>query len=180
MARQSNALAEAPILVVMGVSGSGKSTLAQALAQRLNCDFAEGDSFHSPENVAKMAAGTPLTDEDRWGWLQKLSERMAQSHARAQPLVLSCSALRKAYRDVLRSGAPGVLFVHLHGDMAVLEQRLRNRPGHYMPPSLLQSQLQTLEMPQADEHVLSLDMTASVTTMVHQVMAALRPTTTWR
>jgi gluconokinase len=174
MARPSSALAESPILVVMGVSGCGKSTVGQALAQALGCEFAEGDQFHPPENVAKMAAGTPLTDDDRWGWLQTLSGRMAQSRARGDPLVLSCSALRRTYRDILRAGAPDAWFVHLHGAVPLLQQRMSRRPGHYMPASLLQSQLDTLEMPQTDERVVSLDIETPLTEMVSRVMHALR------
>lgn len=173
MATPSSALAELPILVVMGVSGCGKTTVGQALAQQLGCEFAEGDQFHPPENVAKMAAGTPLTDDDRWGWLQTLSARMAQSRARGQSLVVSCSALRRPYRDILRAGAPGAWFVHLHGDTAVLQQRMASRPSHYMPASLLQSQLDTLEMPQPDERVVSLDIETPLTDMVSRVMQAL-------
>lgn len=173
MATPSSALAELPILVVMGVSGCGKTTVGQALAQQLGCAFAEGDRFHPPENVAKMAAGTPLTDDDRWGWLQTLSTRMAQSRANGQSLVVSCSALRRPYRDILRAGVPDAWFVHLHGDRAVLQQRMASRPSHYMPASLLQSQLDTLEMPQPDERVVSLDIETPLTDMVSRVMQTL-------
>jgi len=174
MAKASNALAEPMILVVMGVSGCGKTTVGQALAHHLGCEFAEGDQFHSPQNVAKMAAGTPLTDDDRWGWLQTLSARMAQARAKGQSLVLSCSALRKPYRDILREGAPKAWFVHLHGNIDLLQQRMASRPGHYMPPSLLQSQLDTLEMPEADERVVSLDIATPLSEMVSSVMSAVR------
>ena len=174
MAKASNALAEPVILVVMGVSGCGKTTVGQALAHHLGCEFAEGDQFHPPQNVAKMAAGTPLTDDDRWGWLKTLSARMAQARAKGQSLVLSCSALRKPYRDILREGAPRAWFVHLHGNIGVLHQRMASRPGHYMPPSLLQSQLDTLEMPEADERVVSLDIATPLPEMVSSVMAAIR------
>jgi len=174
MAKASNALAEPMILVGMGVSGCGETTVGQALAHHLGCEFAEGDQFHSPQNVAKMAAGTPLTDDDRWGWLQTLSARMAQARAKGQSLVLSCSALRKPYRDILREGAPKAWFVHLHGNIDLLQQRMASRPGHYMPPSLLQSQLDTLEMPEADERVVSLDIATPLSEMVISVMSAVR------
>ena len=174
MAKASNALAEPMILVVMGVSGCGKTTVGQALAHHLGCEFAEGDQFHPPQNVAKMAAGTPLDDNDRWGWLQTLSARMAQARSAGQSLVLSCSALRKPYRDILRAGAPQAWFVHLHGDTAVLRQRMASRPAHYMPPSLLQSQLDTLEMPEADERVVSLDIATPLPEMVSRVMSSVR------
>jgi carbohydrate kinase (thermoresistant glucokinase family) len=145
-------------VVVMGVSGCGKSTLGQLLAGRLATAFVEGDDLHSAANVAKMAAGQPLTDEDRAGWLQALSLRLQQSVAQNQGLVVACSALKKAYRDVLRQGAPDVLFVHLQGSPEVLTQRLQQRTAHYMPATLLQSQLAILEPPLHSEAALTLDM----------------------
>jgi len=120
--------------------------------------FVEGDDLHSAANVAKMAAGQPLTDEDRAGWLQALSMRLQQSVAQNQGLVVACSALKKAYRDVLRQGAPDVLFVHLQGSPEVLTQRLQQRTAHYMPATLLQSQLAILEPPLLSEVALTLDL----------------------
>ncbi len=146
-----------PLVVVMGVCGCGKSTVAAGLAQALGIDFMEGDTLHPAANVARMAAGQALRDEDRQGWLLAIAQRLAAAHAQACGLVVSCSALKRSYRDVLRSGAPGVRFVHLHGDRAVLEQRLAARSGHYMPATLLQSQLDTLQVPQADEQTIELD-----------------------
>jgi len=142
----------------MGVSGCGKSTLGHLLAGRLAVPFVEGDDLHSAANVAKMAAGQPLTDEDRAGWLQALSLRLQQSVAQNQGLVVACSALKKAYRDVLRQGAPDVLFVHLQGSPEVLTQRLQQRTAHYMPATLLQSQLAILEPPLLSEVALTLDL----------------------
>jgi gluconokinase len=142
-------------IVVMGVSGCGKSTVARALAQRLGLAFIEGDELHPPHNVAMMAAGTPLTDAERAGWLQTIAARLAA--AQGQGAVVACSALKRSYRNLLRASAPGLHFVHLSGAPSVLAQRLAARSGHYMPPSLLQSQLDTLEPPGADEHALVLN-----------------------
>lgn len=141
----------------MGVSGCGKSTLGRALADRLGVNFVEGDALHSERNVAKMAAGTPLTDADRHGWLQAVAEQLNNPTAAAQGVVASCSALKRRYRDLLRAGAPDLRFVFLHGDPALLATRLAARSGHYMPASLLQSQLDTLEPPAADEAAIALD-----------------------
>ncbi len=156
-------------VVVMGVSGCGKTTLGEALAERWGCQFMEGDRYHSPENVARMAAGIPLTDELRRGWLLTLADLLGQAHAEQRALVLSCSALKRSYRDMLRSHTPGLQFVHLHGELASLERRMQQRTGHYMPASLLSSQLQTLEMPSADEVVLSLDIDQPIPVMLDQL-----------
>ena len=139
----------------MGVSGCGKSTLAQSLAQHLRLPFIEGDELHPARNVALMAAGTPLTDEDRRGWLQAIAERLAA--ARTTGVVVSCSALKRSYRDLLRASAPDLRLVHLSGSENVLAQRMHARTGHYMPPSLLRSQLDTLQPPGADEHAVVLN-----------------------
>lgn len=139
----------------MGVSGSGKSTVGALLAEALQATFLEGDSFHPPANVARMAAGIALTDADREGWLQTLAQQLKR-HA-AHGVVLSCSALKRRYRDVLRSAAPDLALVYLAGPADVLARRMAGRSGHYMPPSLLTSQLATLEPPQPDEHALTLD-----------------------
>jgi carbohydrate kinase (thermoresistant glucokinase family) len=161
-------------VVVMGVSGCGKSTLGHMLAGRLALPFVEGDDLHSGANVAKMAAGQPLTDEDRGGWLQALSERLQQSVNQEQGLVVACSALKKIYRDVLRQGAPDVLFVHLQGSPEVLTQRLQQRTGHYMPATLLQSQLAILEPLTKSESALTLDMRMPAEQQCQQVMQHLQ------
>jgi len=159
-----------PLVVVMGVSGSGKSTLGAQLAQSLGVEFIEGDAHHPPRNVERMAAGIPLTDADREGWLRTLAERIAQAQAAGQGLVVSCSALKRSYRDLLRGAAP-LRFVMTHASRDVLQARMAARTGHYMPASLLDSQLATLEMPTADEQVIVVDATAPV----EQTVAALRP-----
>nr|WP_123704375.1 gluconokinase [Curtobacterium sp. PhB136] len=133
----------------MGVSGSGKSTVAAMVAERLGWDFAEGDSMHPPANVDKMHAGIPLDDEDRWPWLDVVSGWIDDHLADGSHGVVTCSALKRSYRDVLR--APGVVFVHVAGDGALIEERMSARTGHYMPTSLLASQLAILELPGSDE-----------------------------
>jgi gluconokinase len=140
---------DARVLVVMGVSGSGKSTVAAMVADQLGWAFAEGDAMHPEANVAKMHAGTPLTDEDRWPWLDVVAGWIRGHLQAGTNGVVTCSALKRSYRDVLL--ASGVVFVHVAGDRALLEERMSSRSGHFMPPSLLASQLATLEPPQPDE-----------------------------
>ena len=138
-------------VVVMGVSGVGKTTVARALAQRLGVPMVEGDELHPAANVAKMRAGTPLDDADRLPWLRAVAAVIGQHEAHDESAVVTCSALRRRYRDLLRDGHPSVRFVHLVADAAVLEARLARRTGHFMPVSLLQSQLATLEPLAPDE-----------------------------
>ena len=144
-------------LVVMGVSGCGKTLIGSAVAQLLGLAFIEGDELHPPRNVALMAAGTPLTDADRVDWLAAIAARLSLAQAAGQGLVVSCSALKRSYRDGLRAACPGLRFVHLQGSAALLHQRMLARTGHYMPASLLVSQLATLEPPAADEDAISVD-----------------------
>jgi len=138
--------------VVMGVSGSGKSLIGALLAGALGLEFVEGDAYHSPENVARMSAGIPLTDEDRQVWLAAIAARLGTARRERLGLVVSCSALKRSYRDVLRAGSADVQFVYLEGDRFLIEQRLAARHGHFMPSSLLDSQLAALEPPSPDEH----------------------------
>ena len=159
-------------IVVMGVSGCGKSTVAQALAQRLGLPFVEGDSLHPPANVAAMTAGSPLTDEDRRGWLQAVAQVLAQ--AETTGVVVACSALKRRYRDPLRASAPGLRFVHLTGPQSLLAERLQSRAGHYMPASLLQSQIDTLEPPSADEGALVQSITQTPAHIVDSLCQQLR------
>jgi gluconokinase len=132
-------------IVVMGVSGCGKTTTGEALAARLGWPFEEGDRHHLPESVRKMAAHIPLEDADRWPWLQTLAGLIGAQEAAGRSSVLACSALKRRYRDLLRTGAPRVLFLHLHGSRAVLQARLDGRKGHFFPPDLLASQFAALE-----------------------------------
>lgn len=159
-------------LVVMGVSGSGKSTVARALEERLGWAFAEGDDFHPPANLAKMASGRPLVDEDRLPWLEDLTRWAAEHDARGEPTVMTCSALRYAYRDILRRGGPGTFFVHLVGDKHMLLGRMGTRE-HFMPPELLESQLDTLEPLRPDEAGMVLDVAEPLTSLTEQVLDRL-------
>ena len=155
----------ATVVVVMGVSGSGKSTLATRLASGLGWDFLEGDLLHPAANVAKMQAGTPLDDADRQPWLQAIAAWIAEHLHAGRNGVVACSALRRVYRDRLRDAGPGVRFVYLQVSRAVLYQRLRHR-HHFMPASLLDSQLATLEEPHGDEHVLRVGNDGDINTTV--------------
>jgi gluconokinase len=141
-----------PVLVVMGVSGAGKTTLAGILAERLRWDFAEGDDLHPATNVAKMSAGIPLTDEDRWPWLARVAAWIRDHSDAGIPGIITCSALKRAYRD--RLAGDNVAFVHLAGSQDEIAKRLAVRTGHYMPASLLESQFAALETPEDDENVI--------------------------
>lgn len=158
----------------MGVSGSGKTTIATKLAEVSGCAFAEGDDFHPPGNVAKMARGEPLSDEDRAPWLAALAAWIRAQDAAGRSTVLACSALKRAYRDTLRAGAPGrVFFLHLTAPRAALADRLRRRRGHYMPASLLDSQLATLEPLAPDEPGVALDATQPPEAVVARALEQL-------
>lgn len=158
-------------IVVMGVSGSGKSALAAAVGAALGLRVIDGDDLHSPASVAKMRAGIALADDDRWPWLDRIGEALAGP---GPGTVVSCSALRRAYRDRLRAARPGLRFLFLDGDPAVIEARMRARRGHYMPPALLASQLATLERPAADEpDVLRIDLAPPLDAVVRAACAAL-------
>ena len=158
--------------VIMGVSGCGKSTIGSALADNFAIPFLEGDAFHPQDNVSKMASGVPLDDLDRAGWLQALAAEIARAQADDRGLVLSCSALKRRYRDLLRAADPALRFVHLAGPRAVIANRMHERPGHYMPPSLLDSQLSILEPLDADEGGLTLDITQAPTALVERITAS--------
>jgi gluconokinase len=160
-------------VVVMGVSGCGKSTLGRALAAALRLPFVEGDALHPPRNVALMAQGVALTDADRAGWLDAITQRLGAAVADASGLVVSCSALKRAYRDRLRAAAPDLRFVHLHGSRALLAERMAARRDHYMPLSLLDSQLATLQAPQADERALDIDIALDTAAQCARALAWL-------
>lgn len=137
----------AQVYVVMGVSGSGKSTVGTLLAARLACPFYDADDFHPPENIRKMSAGIPLTDEDRRPWLAAMGSRAAELLAAGRSAVMACSALKESYRRIISPGGQGVRFIYLKGDQRLIGERLAARKGHFMPPSLLQSQMEALEEP---------------------------------
>ena len=136
-------------LIVMGVSGSGKSTIADKLAERLGWSYEDGDKFHPASNVAKMSAGHPLTDEDRWPWLQAIADEIDRVCRAGEHVVIACSALKRAYRDILVHGRSDVRIVYLKGTQELIADRLAARKGHFMPPGLLDSQFKTLEPPDA-------------------------------
>ncbi|MES2992990.1 MAG: gluconokinase [Pseudomonadota bacterium] len=157
-----------PLVVVMGVSGCGKSTVGRLLARQLQAEFLEGDDLHPPRNIERMASGIPLTDADRRDWLLEIAQQIADARAGHHGLVVSCSALKRSYRDMLRTAASQLGFVHLHASRELLQARLTARPGHFMPGSLLDSQLQTLEPPQADERAILLDATLPAADLARQ------------
>ncbi|HEX9473802.1 MAG TPA: gluconokinase [Steroidobacteraceae bacterium] len=147
--------------VVMGVAGTGKSTVGSALALALGLAFVEGDAYHPARNVQRMAAGIPLTDADRSPWLNALAARLQEAEHAGTGLVMACSALKRAYREQLRGGAAGVTFIYLHGDRELLARRLAQRHQHFMPASLLESQLAALEPPTPDEGAWTYDISLS-------------------
>jgi len=159
------------ILVVMGVAGSGKTTIAAVLAERLGWRLLEGDAFHPPANVVKMAAGTPLTDDDRWPWLRAIAAEIDAIRSANQAAVVACSALKKAYRDVLIGDRHDVRLVYLFGDRTLIGERLAARKGHFMPPALLDSQFATLEEPGPDEAPIVVSVDADPDAIVAAVLA---------
>ncbi|SFD26453.1 gluconokinase [Streptomyces aidingensis] len=161
-------------LVVMGVSGSGKSTLASLLAQRLGWELVEADELHPRASVAKMAAGIPLTDADRLPWLALIRDRIGERAAAGLPLVVACSALKRSYRDLLRQATGArVRFVHLAGSRELIDSRMRLRTGHFMPPSLLDSQFRDLEPLGADEDGVTVPLDGSPERMADTALDAL-------
>ncbi|MDQ0870112.1 gluconokinase [Arthrobacter sp. V1I9] len=164
-------------LVVMGVAGSGKSTIAAALSQQLGWACAEADEFHPQSNIQKMSQGIPLQDEDRWPWLQEIQSWMTAKARTGESTVLTCSALKQGYRQLLSQAEGRVLFLHLHGEADLIGQRMQGREGHFMPPTLLPSQLATLE-PLSDEELaagsLRLDISKSPEELVKTIIAALQ------
>ncbi|MFN2571874.1 MAG: gluconokinase [Gemmatimonadales bacterium] len=156
----------------MGVAGAGKSLIGEMLARALHIEFLEGDHLHSAENVRRMAGGTPLTDKNRREWLLRIAARLREAHRAGQGLVVSSSALKRSYRDLLRAaGDKNVQFVYLAGDRALIAERLAKRHGHYMPPSLLDSQLATLEEPSPDEHAWVCDIHDTPETIVADLVS---------
>lgn len=158
--------------VIMGVCGCGKSTVGAALAQAFGVAFIEGDAYHPAPNVIKMSAGEPLTDDDRAGWLQALAREIAAARARGEGIVVSCSALKRRYRDLLRQADPDLRFAHLHGPRGMIAARMQTRIGHYMPISLLDSQLRDLEPLQPGEAGLTLDTAQPPDALVASIIAS--------
>ena len=160
------------LYVMMGVCGSGKSVIGARFARELDIEFLEGDGLHPPDNVKRMAAGTPLTDDDRHGWLIAIAARLREANRAGIGLVVSCSALKRSYRDLLRSvGAADVRFVYLAGSRSLLAERMAKRRGHFMPPSLLESQLSILEEPSADERAWVCDVSETPEAIVADLVA---------
>jgi gluconokinase len=155
-------------IVVMGVSGAGKTEVGAALAARLGATFKDADNLHPLPNVEKMTAGIPLTDEDRWPWLRLVGEELAAEHP--QGIVVACSALKRAYRDAIRAAAPSTRFILLKVDPSVLMERLVQRPGHFMPPSLLTSQLETLEALETAEAGMTVISEGGIEALVDQIL----------
>lgn len=160
------------VVVVMGVAGTGKTTIGPLLAAALGVPYAEGDDFHPPANIAKMSAGIPLDDADRWPWLDAIGQ---WAHARTGlGGVVSSSALKRSYRDRLRAAAPEAVFLHLTGDRALIEQRMSERKGHFMPAALLDSQFATLQPLGSDEAGVAVDVSGTPEEITERAAAALR------
>ena len=162
------------ILVLMGVSGSGKTTVAAMLADRLHVQFLEGDDMHPPANVEKMRGGTPLTDEDRWPWLRAIAARIDDWRAAGEGGVVTCSALKRAYRDIIVGNRPEVVLVYLRGSPELIHRRMAARHEHFMPVKLLDSQFGILEEPAPDEHAIVVDIAAEPAKIVATIMRDLK------
>ena len=160
-------------IVVRGVSGTGKTSVGEELAEELGCEFVEGDSLHPRHNIEKMEHGTPLTDEDRWPWLQAIAEMVAVRDHEGTSTVVTCSALKRKYRDILRDAAP-TFFVHLDAPFEVLEARMQERTKHFMPTSLLRSQVDTLEPLDDDEAGEVVDVSPALDVVVEEAVNAVR------
>jgi gluconokinase len=160
-------------LIVMGVSGSGKSTIADQLADRIGWRYEDGDQFHPASNVAKMKAGHPLTDEDRWPWLRAIAAEIDRLCGDGDHAVIACSALKRSYRDILVHGRRDVRIVYLEGSQQLIADRLAKRKGHFMPAGLLESQFGTLEPPAASEHPVTVSIDAPVETIVDNIVHQL-------
>jgi gluconokinase len=162
------------IVVVMGVSGSGKTSVAAGLARQEGWILLEGDSFHPAANIAKMKAGTPLTDEDRWPWLQAIAAREDELLAAGQSAVVACSALKRVYRDILIGNRSDTVLVYLRGSKELIAERMKARKDHFMPPALLDSQFATLEEPGPDEHPIIVDIDGSKDAVAENAIRQLK------
>jgi carbohydrate kinase (thermoresistant glucokinase family) len=160
-------------MIVMGVAGSGKTTVAEALAKRIRWAFKDGDAFHPQSNVEKMRSGQPLTDDDRWPWLRAIAAEIDRVIAAGGHVIIACSALKRAYREILVGPRTGVRLIYLKGDRDIILRRLQARRGHFMPPQLLDSQLATLEEPGADERAIAVNIDAPIEAIVDEVLRRL-------
>ncbi|MEJ3404679.1 gluconokinase [Rathayibacter sp. YIM 133350] len=161
------------VVVLMGVSGSGKTTVAALLSEMLHWAFEEGDALHPAANVAKMASGQALTDDDRWPWLGIVEQWIAGQLALGKSGIITCSALKRSYRDLLRQAGPGVHFIYLEGDEEMISERQAARQGHFMPPSLVRSQFETLEEPTPDEGIERVDVGPAPREIAREIIARL-------
>jgi gluconokinase len=171
---ETGAIARSPLIViVMGVSGSGKTLIGSALAKAIGARFAEADRFHPPENINRMSAGMPLRDEDRWGWLDAIAIEISDAERKGETLVVTCSALKRIYRDRLRLASRDIRFVYLEVDRDTAAARVAARKGHFMPASLIDSQYADLQDPAADENAITLDARRTPSEIVGLAVAAL-------
>lgn len=161
------------IVIVMGVTGAGKTTIGQLLAEHLGWQFADADDFHPAANVEKMRRGIPLTDDDRWPWLRAIAAEIDRVSRAGQHVVIACSALKRAYRDILVHGRNDVRIIYLKGNQELIASRLMRRKGHFMPPGLLASQFKTLEPPDQSEHPVTASIDAAVETIVDDIVRQL-------
>jgi len=169
----AHTITEPVIAVVMGVSGSGKTTVSALLSAALGCQFQEGDDLHPAENVEKMHGGTPLTDEDRMPWLHKIAQEIDSWRARGESGVLTCSALKRSYRDIIIGGRPDVTLVYLRGSYDLIRRRMAARHEHFMPVALLDSQFATLQEPRPDEHPIIVDVGSRPAEVVSEIVRQL-------
>jgi gluconokinase len=158
----------------MGVSGSGKTTIGEKLAARIGWRYEDADTFHPKSNVAKMSAGQPLTDEDRWPWLRAIADEIDRASKAGERVVIGCSALRRVYRDMLVHGRDDIRLIYLDGTQALIADRLGQRKGHFMPPGLLTSQFKTLEPPTPDERAVTVSINAPTETIVDDILSQLK------
>lgn len=163
------------VLLIMGVSGSGKTTVGKLLAERLGWQYQEGDALHPPENVAKMSGGTPLTDADRIPWLNRIAGRIDEWRSRGESGVITCSALKRAYRDIVIGSRPDVGLVHLKGSRELIGRRMVARKGHFMPSALLETQFATLEEPSPEERPITVDIGGTPSEIVAEIVRRLQP-----
>lgn len=164
-------------LIMMGVSGSGKSTIADKLAERIGWRSVDGDKFHPASNIAKMSAGHPLTDEDRWPWLRAIAAEIDRGCKAGEPAVIACSALKRSYREILVHGRDNARIIYLEGSKQLIAERLAKRRGHFMPPGLLDSQFKTLEPPDESENTVTVSIDATPDDIVNDIIRQLGLTT---